>query len=102
MVKAYTHRTDTRMFKVIMTRDLDAEYYLTFNNKDLIGAVFLDFSTAIDNVDHLNKLRRVSLDNNLINWCQSFLFNRSQQVMVERKISTFKPVLSGDHGWTLK
>ena len=68
------------------------------NNKGQIDAVLLDFSKAFDKVDHnglIYKLRNAGINNNLINWCQSFLFDRSQQVMVEGKMSASKPVLSG-------
>ena len=68
------------------------------NNKGQIDAVLLDFSKAFDKVDHkglIYKLRNAGINNNLISWCQSFLFDRSQQVMVEGKMSASKPVLSG-------
>ena len=39
----------------------------------------LDFSKAFDKVDHnglIYKLRNAGINNNLISWCQSFLFDR--------------------------
>jgi hypothetical protein len=45
------------------------------------GLIFLDFSKAFDTVDHgilLRKLKSFGLDNNSLNWFESYLTNRQQ------------------------
>ena len=68
------------------------------NERGQIDAVLLDFSKAFDKVDHnglMLKLKNVGLSASLLNWCYSFLFNRTQRVVVEGAVSACMPVQSG-------
>ena len=63
-----------------------------------IDAILLDFSKAFDKVPHERlaiKLRHYGLKGNILQWIQSFLRDRSQQVLVEGQSSTSAPVVSG-------
>jgi len=68
------------------------------NNKEQIDAILLDFSKAFDKVDHeglIMKLKQAGFNNKLLNWSRSFLFDRTQRVIVEGVYSKAQPVLSG-------
>ena len=68
------------------------------NERGQIDAILLDFSKAFDKVDHnglMLKLKNAGLSENLLNWSHSFLFHRSQRVVVEGTMSASQPVLSG-------
>ncbi len=63
-----------------------------------IDAVLLDFSKAFDKVPHhrlLLKLRHYGIHGNTLRWIESFLSNRTQQVVVEGETSPIAPVTSG-------
>ena len=63
-----------------------------------IDAILLDFSKALDKVPHERlaiKLRHYGLKGNILQWIQSFLRDRSQQILVEGQSSTSAPVVSG-------
>jgi len=63
-----------------------------------IDAILLDFSKAFDKVPHqrlLLKLRHYGVRNNTLQWIQSFLSNRSQQVLLDGTSSKPAPVTSG-------
>lgn len=60
--------------------------------------IIMDFSKAFDKVDHhklIHKLKHLGIDSKVTSWIHSFLYNRSQQVLVEGKCSDRLPVLSG-------
>ena len=68
------------------------------NQKGQLDAILLDFSKAFDKVDHeglILKLQHAGLNKNLLDWSRSFLFNRTQRVVVEGTVSASQPVLSG-------
>ncbi len=61
-------------------------------------AIVMDFSKAFDMVPHgclLTKLNSYGIRNNILNWIESFLSNRSQQVVVDGEKSESAPVTSG-------
>ena len=61
-------------------------------------AILLDFSKAFDKVPHERlavKLRHYGIQGNLLQWIQSFLRDRCQQVPMEGQSSTSVPVASG-------
>ena len=67
-------------------------------NGDCIDIIYLDFSKAFDTVPHqrlITKLKAYGIDNNLLNWIESFLSDRRQRVRVNSEYSDFKPVTSG-------
>jgi len=58
----------------------------------------MDFSKAFDKVDHhklVHKLKNVGVNPYITAWIKDFLHNRSQQVLVENKVSHSLPVISG-------
>ena len=58
----------------------------------------MDFSKAFDEVDHhklVNKLKHMGVNPYITTRINDFLHNRSQQVLVEHKVSHSLPVLSG-------
>ena len=63
-----------------------------------VDIVLLDFSKAFDKVPHrrlLHKLNYYGVRGHTINWIESFLSYRTQQVIIEGKTSTTADVLSG-------
>ena len=65
---------------------------------DVIVMDFTVFSKAFDKVDHhklIHKLKHIGVNPYITTWIKDFLHNRSQQVLVENKVSYSLPVLSG-------
>ena len=64
------------------------------NNMDngyLTSAVFLDTSKAFDTIDNfrlIRKLKSVGVDNNSIEWFESYLMNRSRVIVVGSVVSS--------------
>jgi len=64
----------------------------------------MDFSKAFDKVDHhkiIHKLKNMGVNPRITTWIKDFLHNRSQMVLVKRKVSYSLPVLSGVVGPSL-
>ena len=60
--------------------------------------IIMDFSKAFDKVDHhklVHKLKHMGVNPYITTWSKDFLHNRSQQVLVDNKVSHSLPVLSG-------
>src|SRR5664279_266711 len=60
-------------------------------------AIF-DFSKAFDSVPHrrlLSKIESYGIQGNTLNWIESFLWNRSQRVVINGSQSSWLPVTSG-------
>ena len=67
-------------------------------NRDNIDAIYLDFAKAFDKVDHnllLRKLKRMGIKGKLRMWFQNFLKERTQQVLVDGKLSSTFTLISG-------
>ena len=61
-------------------------------------AIFFDFAKAFDLVDHevlLNKLRSMQLPDWLVSWIASYLSQRQQRVVIDRKPTEWKSVEAG-------
>ena len=59
---------------------------------------YLDYAKAFDKVDHqplLSKLQLYGFHSKIIRWIESFLTNRSQQVIVDGHMSITAPIISG-------
>jgi hypothetical protein len=68
------------------------------DNGLITASVFLDFSKAFDMVDHailLCKLKSFGLDNNSLNWFESYLTNRQQKTSINNTLSSSLPVSVG-------
>ena len=68
------------------------------DNGLITASVFLDFSKAFDTVDHailLCKLKSFGLDNNSLNWFESYLTNRQQKTSINNTLSSSLPVSVG-------
>ena len=66
--------------------------------------IVLDFAKAFDKVNHkdlLKKVRHYGIRNNIFNWLESFLTNRTQQVQIDGSLSDPEDVLSGVHQGTV-
>ena len=62
------------------------------DNREYVGAVFLDISKAFDCVNHsvlLDKLRKYFLDNAAIGWFESYFSSRRQRVKLNDEMSTY-------------
>ena len=69
-----------------------------------VDVIYLDMTKAFDRVNHeilINKLRRFGFNNNLLNWFQSYLHHRRQQVTVLGSTSSSLPVTSGVPQWSI-
>ena len=65
---------------------------------NLVDGIFLDFSSAFDKVDHnllLSKLHSLGIRGSLLQWIQSFLFERKQRVVFKGAVSSWVSVTSG-------
>ena len=79
---------------LVTTQDISAN----LDEGEQIDAILLDFSKAFDKVPHqrqLLKLRHYGIGESTLQWIQSFLSDRSQQVLVEGQASDSSPVTSG-------
>jgi hypothetical protein len=68
------------------------------DNGLITAFVFLDFSKAFDTVDHailLCKLKSVGLDDNSLNWFESYLSSRQQVTSIDNTLSSSLPVSVG-------
>ena len=68
------------------------------NSGSHIDALFLDFAKAFNKVSHIklcHKLSFYGINGNLLSWIKDFLSKCSQSVILEGKISSSHPVLSG-------
>lgn len=68
------------------------------DNGGNLDCVYLDFMKAFDKVPHHRlqyKLHRYGISPNIVNWIQSFLYNRKQRVRVMNSYSEWAPVTSG-------
>ena len=68
------------------------------DNGLITASVFLDFSKAFDTVDHailLCKLKSVGLDDNSLNWFESYLSSRQQVTSIDNTLSSSLPVSVG-------
>ena len=70
----------------------------SLSNGDDMDAIYLDYAKAFDKVDHqllLSKLQLYGFHSKIIRWIESFLTNRSQQVIVDGYMSITAPIISG-------
>ena len=68
------------------------------NRHQQIDAILLDFSKTFDKVPHkrlATKLHHYGIRDQNLSWIKSFLADRSQQVVLDRKSSSPAPVTSG-------
>ena len=65
---------------------------------DVVDVVFLDFSKAFDKVNRavlLQKLCNFGITGSLLKWCESYLSNRRQRVVLDGISSSWSEVSSG-------
>ena len=77
---------------------LTDEIHFEANDKNLVGAVFLDLSKAFDTISHsvlLNKLKAYDIKNEELEWFVSYLFYRSQVVDINNIESNEFYIYSG-------
>ena len=79
---------------------IDATYNWAqaIDNEKEVCAIFFDLRKAFDSVPHrllLEKLKRSGLNEHLIKWIFSYLYNREQYVVLNGAESSKIPVLSG-------
>ena len=68
------------------------------DNREMVGALFIDFRKAFDLVDHNILLRKLSLYKctpSVLNWFKSYLSNRKQTIESETGFADFASVCSG-------
>ena len=74
------------------------EIYNSFNNKEFVIGVFLDFKKAFDTIDHdilLKKLFKYGIRGKAYNWIKSYLENRLQYVSFNDNYSSKLPITCG-------
>ncbi len=70
----------------------------SFDKKEQVDVLVLDFSKAFDTVPHqrlIKKLKHYGVTNHIVVWIEAFLSGRSQQVQVDGALSDEIKVLSG-------
>ncbi|CAB4031800.1 Hypothetical predicted protein, partial [Paramuricea clavata] len=68
------------------------------DNSLITASVFLDIRKAFDTVDHailFCKLKSVGLDDNTLNWFESYLSSRQQVTSIDNTLSSSLPVSVG-------
>ncbi len=63
-----------------------------------VDVIYLDFQKAFDKVPHqrlILKLKSHGMGNSIINWIEQWLTDRSQRVVVDGEVPSWKSVLSG-------
>ncbi len=68
------------------------------DNKNLVGAVLLDFTAAFDIIDHsflIVKLKCYGFNPTAILWLESYLTNRKQTIFFNRSFSDLKLISCG-------
>ena len=63
-----------------------------------VDAILLDFAKVFDRVAHdvlLQKLCNFDISGALLNWCQDYLTNREQRVVIDRVNSSWCSIMSG-------
>ena len=63
-----------------------------------VDVIYLDFQKAFDKVPHqrlILKLKLHGMGNSIIHWIEQWLNDRRQRVVVDREVSSWKPVFSG-------
>ena len=86
------HSTNTCLHRVI------DDWYESFNEKEKVGACFLDISKCFDCIDHellLSKLNKYGILNTELKWFSSFLSGRKQAVYCHGKLSESKDITIG-------
>ena len=66
-----------------------------------VDVVFFDFSKAFDCVPHqalLHKLCNFGISGELLNWCQDYLSNRRQRVVIDNYSSSWTEITYGVPG----
>jgi hypothetical protein len=74
------------------------KWLLTLDKGGMIDVIYCDFMKAFDKVPHkrlIKKLTAYGIEGNLLNWIQSFLTGRQQQVVINGIISKPTDVTSG-------
>ena len=74
------------------------DIYISMDNKQVTGVVFLDLKKAFDTVDHgvlLRKLHMYGLDANSVAWFNSYLSGRYQQTKVNGSLSKSRHMSHG-------
>ena len=92
VVNNYRHSTTTVAVKVVVNiiEALDGQKYC--------AALFIDLSKAFDTVDHAilaDRLHKIGLSNQAVNWFSNHLSDRTQCVQASRSFSSFLPVPKG-------
>ncbi len=77
---------------------MEEKFTKSMDSGDTVDLVFLDFSKAFDSVNHLfliQKLKAYGINDNIVNWIESFLHEITFNVSINRIISKSKAALSG-------
>ena len=87
------HSTETALIRVFN------DILVALDNHQEVVLVLLDLSAAFDTIDHsalLSRLQcRYGINGTVLKWFQSYLDNRSQQVIIKDSLSSEKQLLSG-------
>ena len=91
---AYRQHHSTLTALLNITEDI----YDALEDTEVTLLVLLDYSKAFDTANHkliLAKLQKFGFHSETLKWLESYLSNRSQQVLTEDKKSTWKYMLNG-------
>ena len=94
------HQHGFRSKRSCLTQLLEyfSEIHDILDNNDPVDAIYLDCKKAFDTVPHkrlLAKLEAYGISGKILKWIETFLTNRSQQVIINGVLSESLPVLSG-------
>ena len=93
------HSTETALLKVV------DDLFLSLSKGNISVLALLDFSSAIDTIDHSILVHRLHTDIGLtdavLQWFSSYVTNRTHYVSLSNHCSAFAPVHSGvPHGFS--
>ena len=87
------HSTETALIRVFN------DILVALDRHQEVVLVLLDLSAAFDNIDHSALLSRLQccygINGTMLKWFQSYLDNRTQQVIIKDSLSSEKQLLSG-------
>jgi len=85
---------------VSLNSPIQFDWIVGLGRSNNIYVVYIDFSKAFDSIVFsklIFKLKNCGITGNLLAWLSSFIYGRSQCVVLENCFSSISDVISGNH-----